>query len=316
MAELPQRDIGELSVSVVGLGCNNFGRRVDLDGTRAVVDAALDAGVNLLDTADIYGEQGGSETLLGEVLKGRRDDVVLATKFGMDMGANGPSARPRGSRAYIREAVADSLRRLQTEVIDLYQYHRPDGETPIEETLAALDELVKEGKVRYIGCSNFSAAELDEAAGAAREKGYANFVSLQNEYSLLKREIEAEVVPECEQLGVGVLPFFPLASGLLTGKYRRSEAAPEGTRLQGRPEIADDETFDRLEAAERFARERGVELLDVAIAGLACQPMVASVIAGATKPEQVRANAGALRWTPSDADLEELDRIFPTPRRG
>jgi aryl-alcohol dehydrogenase-like predicted oxidoreductase len=316
MADLPQRELGDLSVPAVGLGCNNFGRRVDLDGTRAVVDAALDVGVNFLDTADIYGDAGGSETLLGEVLKGRRDEVVIATKFGMDMGANGPSVRPRGSKSYIREAVDASLRRLQIDVIDLYQYHRPDGETPIEETLSALDELVKGGKVRYIGCSNFSASELDEAAGAARENGFASFVSLQNEYSLLKREIEAEVVPECEQLGVGVLPFFPLASGLLTGKYRRGEDAPEGTRLHGRPEIADDDTFARLEAGERFARERGVELLDVAIAGLAAQPMVTSVIAGATKPEQVRANAAALRWTPSDADLQELDSIFPTPRQG
>jgi aryl-alcohol dehydrogenase-like predicted oxidoreductase len=315
MADVPQRELGGLRVSVVGLGCNNFGRRVDLEGTRAVVDAALDAGVTFFDTADVYGNAGGSETLLGEVLGGRRDQVVLATKFGMDMGENGPSVRPRGSRAYIREAVEGSLRRLQTDVIDLYQYHRPDGETPIEETLAALDQLVKEGKVRYIGCSNFSAAELSEAAAAARENGFASFVSLQNEYSLLKRDIEADVIPECEQLGVGVLPFFPLASGLLTGKYRRGQAAPEGTRLAERPQVADEATFDRLEAAERFARERGVELLDVAIAGLAVQPMVASVIAGATKPEQVRANAGALRWVPSDADLEELDRIFPTPRR-
>jgi aryl-alcohol dehydrogenase-like predicted oxidoreductase len=314
MADVPHRQLGDLTVSAVGLGCNNFGRRVDLDGTRAVVDAALDAGVNFLDTADVYGNAGGSETLLGEVLKGRRDQVVLATKFGMDMGENGPSVRPRGSRAYIREAVEGSLRRLQTDVIDLYQYHRPDGETPIEETLAALDQLVREGKVRCIGCSNFSAAELSEAAGAARESGFASFVSLQNEYSLLKRDIEADVIPECEQLGVGVLPYFPLASGLLTGKYRRGEAAPEGTRLSGRPQVADDETFDRLEAAERFARERGLELLDVAIAGLAAQPAVASVIAGATKPEQVRANAAALRWTPGAEDLEELDRIFPTRR--
>ena len=314
MADLPQRRLGDLSVSVVGLGCNNFGRRVDLEGTRGVVDAALDAGVNFLDTADVYGGGGDSEKLLGEVLRGRRDQVVLATKFGMDMGDEGPSVRPRGSKDYIREAIDDSLRRLQTDVIDLYQYHRPDGETPIEETLGALDELVKAGKVRFIGCSNFTASELDEAAGAARENGFASFVSLQNEYSLLKREIEADVVPECEQLGVGVLPYFPLASGLLTGKYRRGQDAPEGTRLHGRAEIADDQTFDRLEAAERFASERGVELLDVAIAGLASQPTVASVIAGATKPEQVRRNADALRWTPSDPDLEELDRIFPTPR--
>ena len=315
MADLPHRELGGLTVSAVGLGCNNFGRRVDLEGTRAVVDAALDAGVNFLDTADVYGNAGGSETLLGEVLKGRRDRVVLATKFGMDMGDNGPSGRPRGSKAYIRESIDGSLRRLQTDVIDLYQYHRPDGETPIEETLGALHELVQAGKVRYIGCSNFTASELAEAAGAAREIGFESFVSLQNEYSLLKRDIEADVVPECEQLGVGVLPYFPLASGLLTGKYRRGEAAPEGTRLAGRPQVADDETFDRLEDAERFARERGVELLDVAIAGLAAQPTVTSVIAGATKPEQVRANAAALRWAPSPDDLEELNRIFPTPRR-
>jgi aryl-alcohol dehydrogenase-like predicted oxidoreductase len=314
MADVPQRELGGLGVSAVGLGSNNFGRRVDLEGTRAIVDAALDAGVTFFDTADVYGNAGGSETLLGEVLKGRRDQVVLATKFGMDMGDNGPSVRPRGSRAYIQEAVEGSLRRLQTDVIDLYQYHRPDGETQIEETLGALDELVKAGKVRFIGCSNFSATELDEAAAAAREIGLTSFVSLQNEYSLLKREIEADVIPKCEQLGVGVLPYFPLASGLLTGKYRRGEQAPKGTRLAERPQIADDETFDRLETAERFASERGIELLDVAIAGLAAQPMVASVIAGATKPEQVRANAAAMRWSPTDEDLRELDRIFPTPR--
>ena len=315
MADVPQRELGGLSVSAVGLGCNNFGRRVDLDGTRAVVDAALDAGVNFLDTADIYGGQGGSETLLGEVLRGRRERIVLATKFGMDMGDNGPSVRPRGSRAYIREAIDGSLQRLQTDVIDLYQYHRPDGETPVEETLGALDELVKEGKVRYIGRSNFSAAELEEAEAAARENGFSRFVSLQNEYSLLKREIEGDVVPKCEELGVGVLPFFPLASGLLTGKYRRGEDAPKCTRLHGRPEVADGATFDMLEAAEEFAQARDLTMLDVAIAGLAAQPAVASVIAGATKPEQVRANAAALRWEPSAADLEKLDSIFPTPRR-
>jgi aryl-alcohol dehydrogenase-like predicted oxidoreductase len=316
MAAMPQRELGGLSVSAVGLGCNNFGRRVDLDGTRAVVDAALDAGVTFLDTADIYGNQGGSETLLGEALRGRRARVVLATKFGMDMGDKGPAVRPRGSRAYIRESVEGSLRRLQTDVIDLYQYHRPDGETPVEETLHALDELVREGKLRYIGCSNFSAQELEAAAGAARENGLTSFVSLQNEYSLLKRDVEADVVPLCEQLGVGVLPYFPLASGLLTGKYRRGEQAPEGTRLHGRPQVADEATFERLEAAERFAHGRGIELLDVAIAGLAAQPMVASVIAGATKPEQVRANAAAVeRWQPSQAELEELNSIFPTPRR-
>jgi aryl-alcohol dehydrogenase-like predicted oxidoreductase len=316
MAEMPQRALGDLSVSTVGLGCNNFGRRMDLEGTRAVVDAALDAGVTFLDTADVYGEKGSSEALLGEVLRGRRDQVVLATKFGMDMGENGPSVRPRGSAAYVREAVEGSLRRLGTDVIDLYQYHRPDGETPIEETLGALDELVREGKVRQIGCSNFSARELEEAAGAARENGFASFASLQNEYSLLERELEEDIAPLCEELGVGILPYFPLASGLLTGKYRRGEDAPQGTRLQGRPQVTDDATFDRLEAASRFAAGRGLELLDVAIAGLAAQPMVASVIAGATKPEQVRANAAAAeRWAPSAAELDELDSIFPTPRR-
>jgi aryl-alcohol dehydrogenase-like predicted oxidoreductase len=313
---MPHRELGGLSVSAVGLGCNNFGRRVGLEGTRAVADAALEAGVSFFDTADVYGDQGGSETLLGEVLRGRRGEVVLATKFGMDMGANGPSVRPRGSAAYVREALEGSLRRLQTDVIDLYQYHRPDGETPIEETLGALDELVKEGKARYIGCSNFSAHELEDAAGAARENGFTSFVSLQNEYSLLKREIEEDIVPLCEELGVGVLPYFPLASGLLTGKYRRGEDAPAGTRLHGRAQVADDATFERLEAAEGFAHERGVELLDVAIAGLAAQPMVASVIAGATKPEQVRANAAAVeRFAPGDGDLDKLDSIFPTPRR-
>jgi len=316
MAEMPKRELGELSVSAVGLGCNNFGRRVDLEGTRAVVDAALDAGVTFFDTADVYGEKGGSEELLGQVLRGRRDQVVLATKFGMDMGENGPSVRPRGSAAYIRQAVDDSLRRLGTDVIDLYQYHRPDGETPIEETLGALDELVREGKVRQIGCSNFSARELEEAAGSARENGRASFVSLQNEYSLLERELEEDIAPLCRELGVGILPYFPLASGLLTGKYRRGEDAPDGTRLHGRPQVADDETFDRLEAASRFASERGLELIDVAIAGLAAQPMVASVIAGATKPEQVQRNAQAIeRWTPDERELRELDSIFPTPRR-
>jgi aryl-alcohol dehydrogenase-like predicted oxidoreductase len=316
MPEMPHRELGGLRVSAVGLGCNNFGGRVDLEGTRAVVDAALDAGVTFFDTADIYGNKGGSERLLGEVLRGRRDQVVLATKFGMEMGDEGPSVRPRGSAAYINEAIDGSLRRLQTDVIDLYQYHEPDDETPVEETLGALDELVKAGKVRYIGCSNFSARQLEEAAAAARENGLASFVSLQNEYSLLERGIEAEIAPLCEELGVGVLPYFPLARGLLTGKYRRGEKAPPGTRLHGRDELLDDATFERLEAADRFARARGIELLDVAIAGLASQPRVASVIAGATKPEQVRANAAAvMRWAPSADELEELDSIFPTPRR-
>jgi aryl-alcohol dehydrogenase-like predicted oxidoreductase len=312
---VPRRPLGGLSVSAVGLGCNQFGRSLDLGATRAVVDAALEAGVTFFDTADVYGRAGGSENYLGQALDRRRDQAVLATKFGMDMGGNGPSVRPRGSRAYIREAAEGSLRRLRTDAIDLYQYHRPDGETPIEETLGALDELVREGKVRFIGCSNFSAEELAAAADTASEHGFASFVSLQNEYSLIERGIEAEVVPKCERLGVAVLPYFPLARGLLTGKYRRGEPAPEGTRLHGRQSVADDATFARLEALERFAAERGVEVIDVAIGGLAAQPMVASVIAGATKPEQVRSNARAIRWTPSEEDLRALDAIVPSPRR-
>jgi aryl-alcohol dehydrogenase-like predicted oxidoreductase len=317
MSQLPLRRLrdSDLEVSVVGLGCNNFGGRVGLDGTRAVVDAALDAGINFLDTADIYGGQGGSEELLGEVLEGRRDRVVLATKFGMDMhGANGEPAGPRGSAPYIRQACEASLRRLRTDTIDLYQYHQPDRTTPIEETLGAMDELVREGKVRYIGCSNFSAELLRESEEAATAAGLARFVSLQNEYSLLKRDIERDVIPVCERLGVGVLPYFPLASGLLTGKYRRGEDAPQGTRLAGRGSVASAAQFAAIEELERFAAERGVELIDVAIGGLAAQPMVASVIAGATKPEQVRRNAQAGLWQPSPKDLEEIDRIVPSRR--
>ena len=310
---LETRPLGDLRVPVVGLGGNNFGRRLDVDGTRAVVDAALEAGVDFLDTADIYGaEAGASERLLGEVLEGRRDRVTLATKFGMDMTARGaedvPDA-PRGSREYMRWAVEGSLRRLRTEAVDLLQYHEPDGVTPIAETLGAMGELVEEGKARWVGVSNFDAAQLRDAHETAGDR----LVSVQNEYSLLHREIEAEVTPEAERLGVAVIPFFPLASGLLTGKYRRGEAAPEGTRLHGRDEIADDATFDRLEALARFCDERGIEPIDVAVGWLAAQPTVVSVIAGATKAEQVRRNAEAGAWRPSDADRAELDRIFPPP---
>jgi aryl-alcohol dehydrogenase-like predicted oxidoreductase len=290
-------------VSVVGLGCNNFGMRVDLDGTRAVVEAALDAGVTLFDTADIYGDKGGSESFLGEVLEGRRDRVVLATKFGGDMG-DGTEAR--GSRDYIRKACDASLARLRTDVIDLYQYHTPDHVTPFEETFGALDELVREGKVRYVGHSNLEAAQVEEIDELARRHGWARPVSAQNQYSLMRREAEDELLPVCDRLGIGVLPYFPLASGLLTGKYRRDQPRPEGTRLATREEVFTDEAFDRLEALERFAEERGVTLLEVAIGGLAAQPAVASVIAGATKPEQVRSNAAAGEWDPSPADLAAL----------
>ncbi len=317
MSELPTRRLGQsdLEVSVVGLGCNNFGGRLGLDATRAVVDAALDAGVNFFDTADIYGGQGGSEELLGKVLEGRRDQVILATKFGMDMkGKNGEPAGPRGSAAYIRQAVEASLRRLGTDVIDLYQYHEPDGVTPLAETVGAMEELVREGKVRWIGASNFTAEQLEEADRLARASGSARFESLQNQYSLLRRYIEGEVIPACERLNVGVLPFFPLASGLLSGKYARGQAAPEGTRLAGRDSVGSHEDFDAVEALEQFAAERGVELIDVAIGALAAQPAVASVIAGATRPEQIRRNVQAGLWTPSEDDLARIDEIVPPPR--
>jgi aryl-alcohol dehydrogenase-like predicted oxidoreductase len=313
---LPTRRLGtsELEVSVVGLGCNNFGKRLGPEETAEVLNAALDAGVTLFDTADIYGGT-DSERLMGQALEGRRDEFVLATKFGMQMrGQAAAPAVPRGSRDYIRWAIEGSLERLRVERIDLYQYHEPDGVTPIEETLAALDEIVREGLVTAIGCSNFSAAQLEEADRVAHERGLARFATLQNEYSLLERGIEADIVPACERLGVSILPYYPLASGLLTGKYRRGEPAPEGTRLAGRPEVGSDEQFDVVEALEGFARARGLTVLDVAIAGLTAQPAVASVIAGATKPEQIEANVAALRWEPTDADLEELDRIAPTPR--
>jgi aryl-alcohol dehydrogenase-like predicted oxidoreductase len=293
-------------VSVVGLGCNNFGGRVDLAGTRAVVDAALDAGVTLFDTADVYGGQGGSERFLGEVLEGRRDQVLLATKFGGDMG-DGTEAR--GSREYIRKAIDGSLERLRTDYVDLYQYHHPDGVTPFEETFGALDELVREGKVRYVGHSNLEPAQIEEVDALAREHGWARPVSAQNRYSLLRREAEEELLPVCERLGLGFLPYFPLASGLLTGKYRRGEERPQGTRLSGRDEVFTGETFDQLEALERYAGEQGVSMLHVAIGGLLAQPAVSSVIAGATKPEQVRANVAAAEWEPSPADVAAVDSL-------
>ena len=310
---LPARRLGdsELEVSIVGLGCNNFGRRLDLDRTAAVLDAALDAGITLFDTADVYGD-GDSERLMGEALEGRREEFVLATKFGWELsGADHAPDAARGSREYIRWAIEGSLKRLRTDRIDLYQYHHPDGTTPLEETLVALDELVREGLAGAIGCSNFSAEELEEAERISRERGLSRFVTLQNEYSLLQREIEAEVAPACERLGVSILPYFPLASGLLSGKYRRGESGPEGSRLSSAEQAGSDEQFDTIEALEAFAEERGIGVLDVAIAGLAAQPAVASVIAGATRPEQIKANVAALSWQPGEADLAELDRIAP-----
>jgi aryl-alcohol dehydrogenase-like predicted oxidoreductase len=308
MTDLATRPLGDagLEVSVVGLGCNNFGRRVDLEGTRAVVDAALDEGVTFFDTADVYG-RGSSEEFLGEVLDGRREQVVLATKFGMDMG---DGKGPRGSRDYIRQAVEGSLRRLRTDVIDFYWYHRPDGETPIADTLQALDELVRAGTVRAIGASNFSAEQIDEADTVARERGLARFAAVQNVYSLLVREAERDVLPACERLGLGFVPYFPLASGLLTGKYRRGQPGPTGARLSGRDEIASNDHFDLVEDLERYARERGLSSLEVAIGGLLSRRVLSSVIAGATKPEQVRANAAAGRWTPGAEDLAALSSLL------
>jgi aryl-alcohol dehydrogenase-like predicted oxidoreductase len=305
-----------LVVSVVGLGCNNFGRGLDTDATRAVVDAAIDAGITLLDTSDTYGGAGRSEEILGEVLSARRDHVVLATKFGhqsADMGY-GPAAGAKGGRSYIMRAVEHSLRRLRTDYIDLYQLHTPDPATPIEETLAALGELVAQGKVRYIGHSNFSGWQLAEAAGAARELRTAPFISAQNQWSLLERASEAEVVPAAVHYGLGVLPYYPLANGLLTGKVRRGQAAPEGSRLASRREYVTDDKLEKVEALIGWAKEHGQTILDVAIGGLAAQPGCSSVIAGATTPEQVEANAAAASWIPSADELADLDRIVPAPR--
>jgi aryl-alcohol dehydrogenase-like predicted oxidoreductase len=313
---LVSRRVGrsELEVSVLGLGCNQLGRKVHRDGTRRLLDACEELGVTLLDTADVYGGGGTSESLLGEALVGRRDKFVVATKFGMQMsGVDGVPSAPRGSRQYIRWAVEGSLRRLGTDRIDLYLYHRPDGVTPLEETLLAMDELVREGSVRFLGCSNFSAQQVEQAASIASDEGLNGFVSLENEYNLLNRELEADVAPACERHGLGILPYFPLASGLLTGKYRRGEEAPAGSRLAGRGHVADAATFDVIEGLERFAAERGLSLLDVAIGGLAAQRAVASVIAGSTRPEQVEANARAAAWVPTADDLRELDAIAPPP---
>jgi aryl-alcohol dehydrogenase-like predicted oxidoreductase len=295
-----QVDLGEsgLRVSRVGLGCNNFGSRIDLERARAVVQAALDAGINFFDTADVYGGGGGSERMLGEILESRREAVVIATKFGW-----GPD-RGFGSPERVHEALAASLERLRTDYVDLYYLHKPDPDTPIGDTLAALDELVRAGTVRAIGCSNFSADQLAEADRVARELGTARFTVLQNEYSLLRRQDDADVLPLCCELGIGYVPYFPLASGLLTGKYRRGRPAPEGTRLAGR-EI-DDERLERVEVLARFAADNGHTLLDLAVSALACTRGITSIIAGATSADQVRANVAAARWHLNDAQLGAL----------
>jgi len=311
-AEMTYRQLGHsgLTVSTVGIGCNNFGARMADEDVAPVVHAAIDAGITLFDTADVYGNRGGSETLLGQALQGRRDQVVLATKFGMDMGgSNGPDWGVRGSRRYIRLAVENSLRRLGTDWIDLYQMHAPDPRTPVEETLAALSELVAEGKVRYLGSSNFAGWQVVDADWTAHTGNLEGFVSAQNEYSWLSRGIEAELVPALQHTGQSLLPYFPLASGLLTGKYRRGADAPAGTRLAGVPDRLAAADFDRIEAIGQFADERGVTMLQVAIGGLAAMPTVGSVIAGATSVEQVQGNVEAGLWVPSEDDLDELRQI-------
>ena len=299
-----------LVVSVVGLGTNNFGMKLDDEGCRTVLDAALDSGITLIDTSDSYGQ---SEARLGALLKGRRDDVVLATKFGSDVtrlgNDNGKDWGARGSRRYLRRAVEASLTRLQTDWIDLYQLHRPDPQTPVEETLGALDDLVHEGKIRYVGHSNFSGFQTAHAEWVARTCGFERFISAQNEYSLLKTKVETELVPALQEYGIGLLPFFPLASGLLTGKYQRGAELPEGSRLKLWGISVSDRDFDKVDRLAGFAEQRGITLLEVAIGGLAARPTVASVIAGATSAEQVRANVKAGEWVPTAEDAAALREI-------
>jgi aryl-alcohol dehydrogenase-like predicted oxidoreductase len=313
---MEQRNLGRsgLRVSVIGLGCNNFGARLDVEGTRAVVHKALDLGITLFDTADIYGgivgNYGGSETCLGEVLGARRKDIVLATKFGMAMNAEG--TEKGADRRYIIGAVEASLKRLKTDWIDLYQLHQPDPLTPIEETLRALDDLIRQGKVRYIGCSNLPAWQVVDAAWTARELGTHRFISCQDEYSLLVRDIERELVPAMTTCNLGLLPFFPLASGLLTGKYRRNEAAPAGARLTLVKRLADrymtEGNWQIVERLRAFAGERGHSLLELAMSWLARRPPVASVIAGATSPAQIEENARAASWALTADDMAAIDR--------
>ncbi|MCS6303063.1 MAG: aldo/keto reductase [Nitrospira sp.] len=304
------RQIGSLSVSVVGLGCNNFGGRLDAERTAATVRAALDAGITFFDTADIYGKT-RSEEFLGRALGRRRNDIVLATKFGMEVDERRRGAKP----AYVRQAVEDSLRRLGTDCIDLYQLHQPDPTTPIADTLGALDELVRAGKVREIGCSNFSASELRAAREAARP-GAERFVSVQNEYSLLQRDPERDVLDECRRTGLAFIPYFPLASGLLTGKYRHGQPPPQGSRLQSQfgTEPFTDANLLLVESLLDFATSRGHTLVELAVSWLASRPTVASIIAGATSPEQVKTNATAAGWRLTDTELGEIDAILSQPK--
>jgi aryl-alcohol dehydrogenase-like predicted oxidoreductase len=300
-----------LQVSVVGLGCNNFGGRTGFEDTRKVVHKAIDLGITLFDTADIYGESGGSEEFLGRILGERRKDIVLATKFGMEFGKSG--TKKGAARRYVMMAVEDSLRRLKTDWIDLYQLHAPDPLTPIEETLRALDDLVRQGKVRYIGCSNLPAWQVVEAQWTSRQHNLESFICCQDEYSLIRRGLERELQPAMQAYGMGLLPFFPLASGLLTGKYKRGAAAPAGTRFASTKYLADryatDASWDIVEALEAFCKKRGKSLLELAFSWLLAKPCVTSVIAGATRPEQLEQNLKAADWALSAEDMAEVDRI-------
>jgi aryl-alcohol dehydrogenase-like predicted oxidoreductase len=304
---MEKRKIGSLEVSLAGLGCNNFGWRIDAAATVAVVDAALDAGINFFDTADMYGA-GQSEEYLGRALGARRKQVIVATKFGLPMSDDRKGAKP----AYVRQAVEDSLRRLGTDYIDLYQLHRPDPETPIADTLAALNELVRAGKVREIGCSNFTKAQLVEAAAAVKS-GAARFVSVQNHYNLLHREPEPEVLPECVREGLGFLPYFPLQNGLLSGKYRAGQPLPQGSRATDGfgPKCFTDANLAVVERLIHYAESRGHSLLELANSWLAAQPAVASVIAGAKTPDQVKTNSAAVDWKLTAADLAAIDALAP-----
>ncbi|GAB3390532.1 aldo/keto reductase [Humibacter soli] len=329
MAKIDDRTVGNhtvnyrtlgpsgLVVSTVGLGCNNFGRAGTLtetqEGTNAVIDAAIDAGITFFDTADIYGkERGLSETLMGVALQGKRDGIVLASKFGMDMGgANGPDWGVRASRRYVRLAVEASLRRLQTDWIDLYQLHTPDPVTPIEETLDVLDDLISEGKVRYIGHSNLAGWQIAEAEYTAVLHGHPKFVSAQNRYNLVNREAEAEVLPAVNAYGLGFLPFFPLNNGLFTGAYTR-DGGPDGRILRERRHVLDNAPWDAMDAYQRFCDDRGISMLEATFGWLLAQPGMTSVIAGATKPEQVTANAAAgSAWSPTEAEVAEISDLFP-----
>ena len=307
------RNLGSsgLRVSLVGLGCNNFGMRSDLEQTRAVVDRAFDLGITLFDTADMYGSRGGSETQLGKILGHRRKDIVLASKFGMAMSDDG--TKIGASRRYIMSAVEDSLRRLKTDWIDLYQLHQPDPLTPLDETMQALDDLVTQGKIRYIGCSNLPSWQVVESQWISKSLGLNRFVSCQDEYNILNRNVEAELIPAMQKYGCGLLPYFPLASGLLTGKYKRTEM-PEGARLTDMPTFANriyltDENFDIVDNLNKFANKTGHSILELAFGWMASRPTTASIIAGATKPEQIDANVAAVNWVLSQSEIDEVDKI-------